>query len=242
MYEISNGNIRVGVNSFGAELEYIKINDIDILWAKSDLWNAQSPVLFPIIGALKDGYYSYEGKRYEMTPHGFVKGVLFEVAHLDKNKIVLSKTYDEETLKCFPYKFELLVTYLITENSLKMIFQINNLDINDLPFSIGVHPGFSYKGLNELLGNDYELSFSPNNVGEVLFSPSFVLGKTQSNINFKTFEEMSKDLSIKRTICLKGLNTLEIQSKKNKLIFNNEMSYMAFWQKNPEYKKHHAFA
>lgn len=235
MHEISNGLIKVGVNTFGAELEYIKVNNINILWKRNDLWGAQSPVLFPIIGALKDGYYFYEGKRYEIQPHGFVKGMFFEVAHLDKNKIILSQKYNEETLKCYPYKFELLITYLIIENSLKIIFEIKNLDIKDLPFSIGIHPGFSYNGLENLLGKDYQLKFYPNKVDEVVFSPTFVLGKTKSEINYKTFNDMSIDLSTKRTICLEGVNTLEIQSKKNKLIFKNEMSYMAFWQKNPEY-------
>ena len=236
MYEISNGIINVGVNTFGAELEYVKINNINILWKKNNLWNAQSPVLFPVIGALKDGYYSYEGKRYEMQPHGFVKDMYFEVAHLDKNKIILLKKFNDETLKLYPYQFELLITYLIEDNSLKMIFEVKNLGDNELPFAIGVHPGFSYDGLNALFEDEYKLRFTPDKVDEVLFSPSFVVGEIISEINYKTFNEMSLDLSTKRTICLKDIDTLEIQSENKKLIFKNEMSYMAFWQKNPEYK------
>ena len=235
MYEISSGLMKVGINPIGAELEYIKIKDINVLWERSDLWNSQSPILFPIIGALREGFYFYQGQRYEMKVHGFVKDMTFEVAHLDNNKIVLSKKYDDSTLMQFPFKFELLITYRVNNDSLNVEFEIKNLDVKDMSFSIGIHPGFSYKGLQELLGDSVKFRMIPNKLNEIIFSPSFVKGKELSKINYNTFDEMSKDLSIKRTICLEGLKKFEIYSEKHKLLINNNMSYMAFWQKNPEF-------
>ena len=234
MYEISSGLMRVGINPIGAELEYLKINNINILWEKGELWNSQSPILFPIIGALKNGFYSYQDQRYEIKVHGFVKDMSFEVAHLDNDKIILSKKFDENTLLQYPFKFEFLITYHVDNNSLNVIFEIVNLDNKDMSFSIGIHPGFSYKGLNKLFNDSIKFRMNPDNLNEVVFSPSFVKGIEESKINYNTFEELSNDLSIKRTICLEGLKKFEIYSKEHKLIINNNMSYMAFWQKNPE--------
>lgn len=230
MYEITGGIFKVGINPIGAELEYIKINNIDILWQRNDVWNAQSPVLFPNIGCFKDGSYSYQGKKYELEPHGFVKNTLFEVAYLDNNKITLSKTYDKFSLSKYPFKFELLISYMINNNSLNIEFEIINLDDKDITFSIGIHPGFTFEGLNSILGEDYKFKFNED-VKEVFFSPTFVTGIGENTVNYNTFKGMSDDLITKRTICLKGIKEFEIYNTYHKLIFINNMSYMAFWHK-----------
>ena len=49
MIEIKNELISVGINIDGAELEYIKIKGINILWEREDLWMEQSPILKNII-------------------------------------------------------------------------------------------------------------------------------------------------------------------------------------------------
>ena len=234
MYEISNDTFRVGINPIGAELEYIKINNIDILWERSELWNAQSPVLFPVIGCLKDGFYSYQGQRYELPVHGFVKNMNFEVAGLDKNKITLFTTSNEETLKTYPFKFKFLVTYEVNNNSLNMKFDVINLDDKDIAFSLGVHPGFVHDGLAKILDGNYKFNYQANDLKEVFFTPTFVKGIGENTVNYNTFEEMSDDLEIKRTICLKGINEFDIYSNKHKLKFINEMSFMAFWHKKQE--------
>ena len=233
MYVISNNIIEVGVNTLGAELEYIKINGIDILWKKTDLWNQQSPVLFPIVGGLKDGFYFYEGKKYELKPHGFISSKKFEVAYLDKNKIILSSKYDQDTLLCYPFKYELRLTYHIEDYSLKVSLEVKNLNDKQISFSIGIHPGFSYAGLYALLGSNFKMKFTSDKPKEILFNPSYVIGKTSVNIPYLCLDDISRDLEIKRTICYKGVNSLELSSKKCCLRFTNEMSYMAFWQKNP---------
>ncbi len=231
MYEISNDIFKVGINTLGAELEYIKINNIDILWHGKELWNAKSPVLFPVIGCLKDGFYSYQGQRYELPVHGFVKDMEFEVADLDKNKITLSINYDENTLKAYPFKFKFLVTYELNNNSLNIKFDVINLDNKDITFSVGVHPGFIHEGLAKILDGNYKFNYQANNLKEVFFTPTFVKNIGDNTVNYNTFEEMSDDLEIKRTICLKGIKEFDIYSDKHKLRFINDMSFMAFWHK-----------
>jgi galactose mutarotase-like enzyme len=59
-YEIKNKFIQVKINSFGAELNSLKRVDtnLEYLWqGNPQYWNRHSPVLFPIVGRLKDDSY-----------------------------------------------------------------------------------------------------------------------------------------------------------------------------------------
>lgn len=234
MYEVSNDVLKIKVNSAGAELESLEIKNINILWKRNELWNSQSPILFPIIGALKDNYYIYNNNKYELTAHGFIRDSEFQLEEITKNKITLGKEFDEKTLSVYPFKFKLIVEYKISNSKLDVIFSVLNLDDKQIPFSIGFHPGFSYSGLNSLLGNNIELNTISTKCSGVDFTPSLVKGFNKKSFNINNFTDMSKKLTVKRTLCYKGIDSLELIGDRNKLIIINDMSYTAFWQKNPE--------
>ena len=66
-YEIKNSFIKAKIKSFGAELNSLqKIeNDFEYIWqANSQYWARHSPVLFPIVGRLKNDSYFYKDKKY----------------------------------------------------------------------------------------------------------------------------------------------------------------------------------
>ena len=94
-YEIKNSFIKAKIKSFGAELNSLqKIeNDFEYIWqADSQYWARHSPVLFPIVGRLKDDIYFYKdkdtlghamGKQFRASlailDEGFAKGILKEL-------------------------------------------------------------------------------------------------------------------------------------------------------------------
>ena len=51
----------------GAELVSVKANDIEKMHDGESFWNRHSPVLFPIVGKLKDGKTIIEGKEYDLA-------------------------------------------------------------------------------------------------------------------------------------------------------------------------------
>jgi len=63
---LKNKFIQIQIKETGAELCGIKLlsNGKDYMW-KGDpkIWGGFSPVLFPIVGVLKDNSYIYEGKK-----------------------------------------------------------------------------------------------------------------------------------------------------------------------------------
>ena len=67
MIKISNKRLSVIINEKGAELQSIQLDGLEYLWqADPKYWAKYSPVLFPIIGELKDGKYFYDNKEYKL--------------------------------------------------------------------------------------------------------------------------------------------------------------------------------
>lgn len=62
---IQNQAIKAVIKTKGAELSSLQKEDKNYIWEiNSEFWNKTSPILFPIVGALKNGEYFHEGKVY----------------------------------------------------------------------------------------------------------------------------------------------------------------------------------
>ncbi len=154
---ISNHQLKVTINTLGAELTRLEKENKNYIWTIDEaFWNKTSPILFPIVGRLKNDSYSINGKAYELPRHGFARNFEFEIEHQTENAVVLLLTENQETLKQYPFQFELRLKYEIIENSLKLNYSIINKSQEIMPFSIGAHPAFAIDGLF----SDYTLDFN----------------------------------------------------------------------------------
>ncbi|MCR5655790.1 MAG: aldose 1-epimerase family protein [Lachnospiraceae bacterium] len=144
-YVLKNEFIKVEVSAHGAELR--SIQDVDngreYLWqADKRFWARTSPVLFPVVGAFKDGRYTHKGKTYEMGQHGFARDMDFTLESQTEDEIFFVLTDNEETLKKYPFHFKLVVGYELLENTVNVIWRVENTGDEDMFFSIGAHPAF----------------------------------------------------------------------------------------------------
>ncbi len=67
--EISNGKITVAVDSRGAEMKSLRRIDTgeEYMWSGNpEYWGKVSPLLFPLVGTLKNNEYHFNGKPYRM--------------------------------------------------------------------------------------------------------------------------------------------------------------------------------
>lgn len=135
----------------GAELTSILKDGNEMLFDGKTFWNRQSPILFPIVGQIKDGKTQIEGKIYEMSQHGFARDMEFQ--EIEENHYILK--YNEQTLKKYPYKFELHVIYKIVEDALQVTYEVKNIDNKKIYFGIGGHPAFKC----DYSTGDYEIVF-----------------------------------------------------------------------------------
>ncbi len=148
MNSIASKQLLVQVKPHGAELCSVRSADgFEYLWqADSAVWNRHAPVLFPMVGKLRDGQYALNGKTYELSQHGFARDMNFELITQSKTTLVFQLLPTAKTLKCFPFKFALNIIYQLDENSLKIGYEVQNNGEETMPFSIGAHPGFTLPG------------------------------------------------------------------------------------------------
>jgi len=130
--------IEIKSKSAGGELTSIVVNNIEYLHDGITVWNRHSPILFPIVGKLKDNKTTINGQTYEMTQHGFVRDMEFEEA--SPNEYVLKS--NEETKIKYPFDFELYVKYSVADESVITEYKVINKSNIDMPFGIGGHPAY----------------------------------------------------------------------------------------------------
>lgn len=149
---LQNEELMVQINSKGAEITSVvdRKSAHEFIWqANEEYWARHAPVLFPIIGRLKDHKYEYKGKTYEMSQHGFARDRVFKLEDSDANSALFSLSYDKESLKKYPFKFKLYIRYLLNGNSLTVDYEVINLSKSEVMYySIGGHPAFNISQKN----------------------------------------------------------------------------------------------
>ncbi|MBR1669589.1 MAG: aldose 1-epimerase family protein [Butyrivibrio sp.] len=172
MEYIENDRLKIAVSSHGAELSsiYDKTNDREMLWqADPNYWDRHAPVLFPFVGNCNRGVYRYKGKEYSMTPHGFARDKEFELLEKTKTSVSFVLRDDDDTKKIYPFDFELVITHVLTDNKISVIWDIKNPSRSeDLYYSIGGHPAFSCPLGDNESRNDYKVKFEKNDLEYVL--------------------------------------------------------------------------
>ncbi|RZL50357.1 MAG: aldose 1-epimerase family protein [Pedobacter sp.] len=163
MISIANEHIIVSFSLKGGELKSIKgvHSETEFLWSgDSNFWGKVSPVLFPIIGALKNDTYIFEGNSYQIPRHGFARDMEFDYQFINEHEVLFTLNHNEQTLKIYPFKFTLGIRYKIHGSSVCCTFEIFNPGDKDLLFSIGGHPAFAAPLNKEGDYTDYYLLFN----------------------------------------------------------------------------------
>lgn len=147
MFQIENDHLKVGVLSKAAELCSIikKQTGKEYIWqANPEIWANHAPVLFPIVGGLKSGCYSFEGMEYHLPRHGFVRNNKnIQLKEKTESSLTFSLSHSEETLKIYPFDFRLEITYHLSGTTLEIIHKVLNPAEKPMYFSIGAHPAFN---------------------------------------------------------------------------------------------------
>lgn len=155
--KIENSELSVTIKHIGAELCSIQNQDKkEFMWqADPAFWAKHAPILFPIVGTLKDNCYRYQKQDYQLSRHGFARDMNFKVLESSNTKVTFSLEHNEETLAMYPFQFELQVSYSLKKSTLIIDYKVINNDNTIMPFSIGAHPAFALEGNF----NDYSLVF-----------------------------------------------------------------------------------
>ena len=146
IYEIENEYMKVSVDVIGAELKSVlrKDGNIEHLWQGDEkYWTSRSPILFPIVGRLFEGRYSFNGKEYEMNPHGLLRKSKFALVDKTCKKMTFAYSANDDTFARYPFKFIFTVEYLLCKNTLSVVYSVKNVGKDTMYFGLGGHPGFN---------------------------------------------------------------------------------------------------
>lgn len=185
MVTLESNTATVQIKEKGAELSSFrsKTTAIEHVWqANPEIWGRHAPVLFPIVGQVEDGEYFVEGKRYELSQHGFARDKNFEIISQSESEVSFSLHFDEETLKVYPYKFRLTITYTLQKSDLKIAYKVQNMDDKRMYFQLGAHPGFTCPFDSKEEFSEYKLIFDkPLTEDRLLFADGLLNGEIQKD-------------------------------------------------------------
>lgn len=133
METLQNEFLTVEVSDLGAELQSIKdADEHEYLWQGDDkYWGRRSPILFPIVCGLYQGTYRTEGGTFQLGRHGFARDINFRLLRHSDDKVTYVLSETEHTLRQYPYRFMLSVTYKLVDNEIHVIWHVFNTDTGD---------------------------------------------------------------------------------------------------------------
>ncbi|MCM1251529.1 MAG: aldose 1-epimerase family protein [Clostridium sp.] len=162
LFQIGNDKLTIQVDSMGAELKSLKkiATGVEFMWnGNPAFWKRTSPVLFPLVGALKNGEYRLNGQCYQMGQHGFARDMEFQLKSQTNREIWFSLESSKETLAVYPYAFLLELGYELQDDTLSVKWKVTNRAKEDMYFSIGGHPAFCCPILEDTKQTAYRIRF-----------------------------------------------------------------------------------
>ena len=237
-FTISNHRLTVTAFDYGAELQSVILDGTERLWqGDPDVWSGRSPILFPFVGRIKNGSYTFEGKEYPApSPHGFARKSTFSVEEQTETAITFRIVSSEETKKLYPFDFVFDVTYSVEENRLVQSFRVENTGTFPMYYAFGAHPGFILP-LGDTEFTDWYLEFVPDQpLNQALLDGMFMSDKVvpcpyAKGNKIPLYHAMFDD----DAFILTGLNnkifTVKSDKSPHKIVADcTDFDYVAFWK------------
>ncbi|WP_124057364.1 aldose 1-epimerase family protein [Vaginisenegalia massiliensis] len=160
MITLENKQLRVQIDEIGAEIKSVKrLSDgYEYIWqGNPTYWRRSAPVLFPVVGGLKEGTYQYQGQTYSLPNHGFARDMQFELQSRNQQHTAsFCLKSNDQTQQMYPFDFSLQINYVLYFNQITISYEILNPSSQErLYYSIGGHPAFNVS-LNPDQNNEFD--------------------------------------------------------------------------------------
>ena len=160
---ISSNSLTASIDTMGAQLMSLRKGESEYLWqGDSNWWPRRAPILFPIVGVLKDGKADSAEGTVSLARHGLARLNQFEVVEQSPSSVTLQLKSTEETRKSYPYDFELRLIFSLSDDTLTQTYEVTNTGNVVLPFTLGAHPAFNIPvpGVEATSLDQYHLLFT----------------------------------------------------------------------------------
>jgi galactose mutarotase-like enzyme len=183
--QLVSEQLAVSINDLGAEIHSIKNKQgLEFIWtAEKDIWPRHAPILFPIVGKLKNNNYYFNEKKHTLGQHGFARDMAFKLLQNDGTRCLFELTANENTRLVYPFEFNFKVGYELKQNKLHCGYKITNPAREPLFFSVGAHPGFCCPISEGEQFEDYYLEFEKDQLIQTTLKEGLRNGK--KSVEFK---------------------------------------------------------
>ncbi|MES2560455.1 MAG: aldose 1-epimerase family protein [Bacteroidota bacterium] len=226
---MKNEYLSIQIADKGSELISIKdeTTGFEYLWqADPEVWARHAPILFPIVGKLKDNSLLVNGQRYPMSQHGFARDQFFQKVSETTDEVWYELASNDETKAVYPFSFTLRLGYQLTNNTLTCLYEVTNNDSQSMYFSIGAHPGFNLPTA-EL--TDYTLIFEQAETEERhLLSGGLFNGNRKKALTTPTTIQLNTALFNDDAIVFKNLQSNQFTLKQHNGTFKIRINYSGF--------------
>lgn len=238
---LSTPALQAAVETRGGEL--VSLRDqagTEYIWQGDPaFWSGQNPILFPIVGSLKEGRVDVNGRTFEMGRHGFARQSDFTLVEQGTDFAVLELRESAATLARYPFPFALRVRHQLLETGFSTTFTVENPGETPLPFCVGAHTAIRCPLFEGECFEDYELVFDqPEDADSLLLTPEGLLrpGETEPmlqngriSLDYEKFRRLD-------TLIFQGLRSrtavLRHKTAGRGVSLNfGEFPMMAFWTK-----------
>ncbi|WP_057915478.1 aldose 1-epimerase family protein [Peribacillus muralis] len=241
MIVIQNDWLKVGIVSNGAEVREVKHkkNELNYMWTgDSTYWGRVSPVLFPIVGRLKEDQYQLDGQTYKMSQHGFLRDVEFTVEKLTTDHVSFVFESAGRFIDVYPYEFKATIEYALNEDSLSVRWKIENKNMEEMYFSIGAHPAFRIPLLENETINDYSLKIaSVNNKDALEYELKDSLIHEKAAINNNETIPLTKSLFANDALVYSNIDCTTLTSNKTGHgveVTHTDFPFVGIWSKHDQ--------
>lgn len=167
---IANGRVSASIDSKGAQLMSLRLDEGEYLWQGDErFWPRRAPVLFPIVGCLRNDRATSSQGEVHLQRHGVARLYDHAIVEQTPSSVTYELTSTEETHAAYPFDFRLNMTYSVDGEKLEQTYEVTNTGSVDLPFTLGGHPAFNVPvpGEEGASFEDYELVFPEKWTAEV---------------------------------------------------------------------------
>ncbi len=240
-YSIENERFFLLIKTQGAEIASVKnkATDQEYIWqADPAVWARHAPVLFPIVGKLYNDQYRLNGKSYKMPQHGFARDKEFALLKQEDQQIAFQLAADEETKKMYPFNFMLTIRYDLSDNRVRVVYQVKNMDKQPMPFSIGAHPAFCCPAQIDHRWEEYQLLFEKDETLDRHFIEDGLRnGRTKRLLNNEHMLALHRHLFTEDAIIFRQIQSewvsIMAQSTGEKIVtvYCKKFPFLGIWQK-----------
>ena len=160
MISLRNDELFVRVSSAGAELRSVVHGGVERMWCGDPaVWGRRAPLLFPLIGRLRDGWYALDGRSIDAPTHGFCRDRAFDAEQVSDTEARFTTVADEQTRAVYPFDFRLTVRFALEGPTLVKTHEVENLGGAPMPFELGGHEAYATRLLPNERMADYFVRF-----------------------------------------------------------------------------------